>query len=275
MSGEQTSDRAAIAAETWADAETSPPAKEEAATPVETSTEAVVEPTPEVDPWAGVPAALRDEVEGLRNKVKSIDEMGFRLKQTESRLGGVLNDLHAAKEAAKTVKSAPTQQQIDQAASNQGAWDALKSDFPEWTLATEGRIAAERAEMSKEVQAIREEMKTASAAEMEKLTIKFGETVVSLKHPDWKTVKETDEFKKWHATTGNRDSFEPLEVAAIFDEFAAYKATHKSAATIQAERKQRLELSQSTPGHRLAPVKSDADLSASELRASIAKQTWG
>lgn len=276
MSGE-TIDRAAIAAETWG---TAPDSSAEAQ-PVEavgTPTEVVEEPKVEKDPWEGVPTALKEEVIGLRTKVAGLDDMSFRLKQTESRLGGVLNDLHAAKEAAKTVSKAPTKEQIDRAASDQGEWDALKEDFPEWTKATDARIAAERAEILRlipDAQAIREEMKTAQGTELEKLKTEFSETLVSMRHPDWKTVQATEEFKKWHEQVGGKNSFNPLEVAAIFDEFKEYQTKHKSSATIQAERKQRLELSQTTPGHNLPPVKSQADMSASELRASIAKQVWG
>lgn len=266
MSGE-TIDRAAIAAETWG---TAPDASAEV-------TQTQVAEQEEKDLWEGVPDALKEEVIGLRTKVAGLDDMSFRLKQTESRLGGVLNDLHAAKEAAKTVSHAPTKEQIDRAASDQGEWDELKEDFPEWTKATDSRIAAERAEILRlipDAQAMREEMKTAQGAELEKLKTEFSQTLVSMRHPDWMKVQATDEFKKWHEQSGGKNSFDPLEVAAIFDEFKEYQTKHKSSATIQAERKQRLELSQTTPGHKLPPVKSEADMSASELRASVAKQVW-
>lgn len=263
-------DRAAIANEVWNDAEQSP------STPTEPVVMPVAPETP--DPWTGISPALREEVEGLRAKVGAMDEMNFRLKQTESRLGGVLNDLHAAKEAAKTVANAPTQEQIAQASSNQSEWEVLKEDFPEWTSAMDHKLAAERAEIMKKLpnlDAMRQELQAASAADRESLKIEFGNNIVSLKHKEWKETIKTPEFKQWHAQTGAKDSFDPLDVIAVIDDYAEFKAKQKSPSAIAEERKQRLEQAQQPSGHKLPPTKSEADMSESEARASIAKQVWG
>jgi hypothetical protein len=281
MADQQSPERDAIANEVWGSAEPSPDAPKndiaESAAPVADAA-ATAAPAAEADPWAGVPSALREEVEGLRAKVKGLDTIDFRLKQTESRLGSVQNELHAAKEAAKAVANAPSNAQIAEAAASQGEWNELKEQFPEWTKATEGRLAAERAEILKQLpntQALRDEIKAESNTELEKVKLEMVGHVVALKHPNWREVNDSAEFKQWNAENGNRDSFSPIEVIAILDDFAAYKATRKSPKEIAAERKERLELSQTTEGRRLPPTKSEADMTEAELRAAVAKQVWG
>jgi hypothetical protein len=233
------------------------------------------EPEDEVidDPWAGVPVTLRGEVESLREKVSNIDTLNFRLKQAESRLGGVLNELHASKEAAKATANAPTKEQIDKAAADSRDWAALKEDFPEWTQATENKLAAERAEILRQmpdVSSIRGE----SASEIAKLRAELSETIVSVKHPKWIETINSPDFVQWHAQSGKKDSENPIEVISILDEFTEFKKNQKAPRDIADERKKRLEASQTTPGQKIAPAKSEADMSESEIRASMAKQIW-
>jgi len=276
MSVEQES-RSAIANEVWESAEQSPDTTKPeiaAEAPPETPAD---EPVAQADPWAGIPAALREEVEGMRSRLQGLDGIDSRLKQTERRLGSVQNELHAAKEAAKVVSDAPSKEQIAQASANQDEWDALKNDFPEWTKATEGRIAAERAEILKimpDIQKVRSEIQSESDARLQAMTLRMGGSIVGLKHPDWKKTKDTPDFQQWFTENKRQDSDEPEEVIALFDDYAAHVATRKSPKQINAERQERLELSQTTPGRRLPPVKSEDDMSQSEMRAAIAKQLW-
>ncbi len=267
-------DRAAIANEVWdAAAEPSAPVT----TPEVAEVVEVVEPVVEADPWAGVAPALREEFEGMRTRLQGLGEMDSRLKQTERRLGSVQNELHAAKEAAKAVASAPSKEQMAEAAASQGDWDALKEDFPEWTKATEGRLAAERAEILKgmpDVQQIRAEIQAEADLKLESVKTELGKSIVLMKHPDMEVVAETPDFKQWHEAKGSPNSYNPMDVIAIFDEYKSHVAARKSTSEIKAERQERLEASQTTPGRRVAPAKPDADMSPSELRAAIAKQTW-
>jgi hypothetical protein len=261
--------REELAKEVWEGAEPSTPTKE--AEPAKPEVK-------EADPWEGVPTTVRSELEGLRAKVGGMETLDYRLKQTESRLGGVLNELHAAKEAAKAVANAPSKEQIAQAAQSQSDWDSLKDDFPEWTKATEGKLAAERAEILKQfpdIKALREEIKAETNNDLNTARMELAESMVSLKHPDWSAVKETPEFKQWHAGQNYRDSFNPIEVIKIFDEFATFKANTKSPKEIAAERRERLETSQTTQGRRLPPAKSEADMTEAEIRAATAKEVWG
>lgn len=259
-------DRAAMAAEVWnEDAEPSP-------SPAEVKPEAKEVVAEKVkDPWEGVPPAVRTELETLRQQTGSIGTMETRLKQAESRLGGVLNELHAAKEAAKVVANAPSKEQIAEAAQSQKEWDTLKEDFPEWTKATDARLAAERAEILKQmpdVTKIREEIKAEVKAEAQ---AELNKVRVEIKYPDWEATVNTPEFKQWGV---GRDSSDPKEVIKILDEFTEYQASRKSPTEIAAERKKRLEHSEVKGGHAPSKAKSEDDMTETEIRNSIAKQVW-
>lgn len=266
---ENQNDRASIAAEVWDDAEQSP-----TSTAIADELPVIEEAKPEevkIDPWAGVPAALREEVEGLRTKVGSLDEISLRLKQTESRIGGLTNDLHAAKEAAKT--KAPSEEDTERALAIQAELDDLKELLP----GLDHKFAAERADMLKQmpnIEEIRKEFRDASNAESEKLEVKFGTAIVAFKHPNFTETVKTPEFLQWMSEHKVEDSFDPTVMIGIMDKFTEYKSKQKSSKEIADERTQRLDLAQNPIGHKLPPVKSEADMSLSEIRASEAKKVW-
>jgi hypothetical protein len=271
-------DRASIANEVWEESAGNPPG--ESSDEFVSHTDAHALPaTQEVDPWAGIPPAIRDEIMGLRSKVESNAGLEVRLKQAESRIGGVLNELHAAKEAAKSVANAPSKEQIAEAAASQDHWDSLKEDFPDWTRATESRLAAERAEILKHVpsaESIRQELREQNALEMAEAKAEMAGNIVAFKHPDWIATRDSPDFRQWNEThsRGKRDSNSPHEVIAILDEYAAHKATRKSTRDIAAERNDRLQGSQVPAGRRSTQQKSEADMSKAELRASVASEVW-
>ncbi len=245
--------------------------QQQAATPAqEESTQAV---SKEVDPWAGLPTALRDEFEGLRAKVGQADTLEARLKQAERRLGAVQGELHAAKETAKAAASVPTAEQIAISAQHQKDWDEVKENFPELAKATESRLAAEREAMQKLIpdQAVtRRQIDEAIEAERTELRGNF----VALKHPDWIDIRESKDFQDWNEKQGERNSMNPLEVIAILDDYKKHKASQKTPKQIEAERQQRLEQSQTTEGRNIKAPKSELDMSPVELRAHLAKQVW-
>lgn len=266
-------DRASIANEVFGSAETSPDVTADT-TIVDDGAPLSLDATlVESDPWAGLPVALRDEVQGMRAKLQDFEKVDFRLKQAESRLGSVQNELHAAKEAAKTVANAPSKEQIAEASASQADWDSLKEAFPEWTNATDGRIAANRAEMLGQM---RQEIQSAADEKIEKLTAETNASIVEMKHEDFKEVVNTPDFIQWHASVGKKDSFSPREVVAVIDEYKAYLSTRKTAKEIADGRKDRLALSQTTTnGRKLPAAKAEGDMSESEIRAATAKQVWG
>lgn len=225
---------------------------------------------PQDDPWANVPAVLRQEFESMRTKLSATETLETRVKQAERRLGSVQNELNAAKEAART---APTAEQVEAEAKTRRQWEDLQASFPEIAEGTEARLTMEREAMTKlipDAEVVRRQM----SEELQQYKNELAGNLVAMKHPDWQQVNQSPEFKAWNESTGNRDSFNPLEVIAILDEYQSYRATKLSPKQIEGQRQQRLEQSQTTQGRRLSPAKTEADMSPAELRAHIAKQVW-
>jgi hypothetical protein len=265
--------RAEIANEVFGGAEQSPQPEIQAV-------EAPIEPIEPVipDKWAGVSADLRAEFEGLQAKIGGLEKIDGRLKQAESRLGAVTNELFAAKEAAKTVSQAPSKEQITDASSNQEDWDALKADWPEWSNATEKRISAMGADILKQMpnlETLSAELKSQSRAEITEAKNEMAGSLISMKHPTWKDTQASPEFLQWHSEQGMKNSFNPIEVIQIFDEFAAYQKNRKTPRMIATERAERLKLAENPQGRSLPAIKSEADMSESELRAAVAREVYG
>ncbi len=217
-------------------------------------------------------------MEGLRVKVGNVDRLDERLKQAERRVGAMTTELHAAKEAAKAVASAPTKEQIAEAAASEAEWAELQESFPEWTRATERRLATSHAEILKRVpdaDVIKRQVAEQVEERVGAVSAEMAGHVVSLKHADWRTVRDTPEFRQWNEANGARDSYNPIEVIAILDAYAAHKASLKTPKQIEAERQARLEASVTTQGRSLRPPKSEADMTEAEIRAHVAKQVWG
>lgn len=268
-------DRAAIAKEIWADAEQSPDAELSQAVmqsegdktvDAEIAAAAVEKP----DPWAGIPSALREEVEALQAKVSNFDQMDARLKQAERRVGAMTTELHAAKDAAKAVANAPTKEQIVDASASEAEWAELKEAFPEWTSATEKRIASANAETLKRIPDA-EVIKRQVAEQVETIAATMAGNLISLRHPDWKTIRDSKEFMDWQ---GDRNSDDPIEVIGIFDEYKAYKASLKTPKQIEAERDERLAASVTPRGRNLRPPKAESDMTEAEIRARVAAEVW-
>ncbi|NCC59141.1 MAG: hypothetical protein EOM17_16240, partial [Synergistales bacterium] len=87
--------------------------------------------TVEDDPWAGVPPALREQIQSISDRVGAIDNLDYRLKQTERRLGSVQNEFYAAQKAAKEQPDGPTPEQLEKASKSQKKWDEMKEEFPD------------------------------------------------------------------------------------------------------------------------------------------------
>ncbi len=247
---------------------------EEVAPEIETS-----EAEPEVvDPWSGLPDVVKQEIEGLRSKVSVLDQIEYRLKQAESRVGGLTNELHAAKEASKQVSEAPTAKQIAESSGTQEAWDALKDDFPEWAEATNFRLAAQRAEIVElipDVEKLLEQAGQVSDKAIVDLKEELNETLVEIRHPDWLETINTEAFNKWWSGQGKKDAYNARGTIKILDEYVEYRASLPSAKDTLKERKQRLgnaELNHNKT--RVAPAKSEDDMTTEELRASIAAKYW-
>lgn len=146
-------DEAAFAAVNTKDeaAPSAPPAGTNAeAAPDPEGTEKSAEPSAP-DPWEGVPPVVRQTLEDITGKLGAIDTLSRDVKTATGRVAAIQSELATAKAAAKTTEHAPTATQIEAASKSVQKWDALKTDFPEWTEAMEERFAIERAELLKQL----------------------------------------------------------------------------------------------------------------------------
>ena len=278
--------RKAIESEVFGDVDagSTPPAAEEVATePVEAATPASEEHAEAAaDPWEGVNPMVRQELEALRGKVGAVEGIDARVKQAEKRIGSITNEWAAARQAAKTVSEAPSAAQMEAAATSTAEWNALKEDFPDWGKGIDSRLAAERAEILKQIpdlKAFKEELQRQAREEHQQelaaTEAKFNDRLIRFKHPKWDERVKTPDFAAWYEAKGRPDSENPLDVIQILDDYDAHLKTRKPTKAIVADRDKRLEQSQTTPGRKLPPPKSEADMSPEEIRAAVAKEVYG
>lgn len=224
----------------------------------------------EEDEWAGVPAALRDQILSISERVNTIDNLDYRLKQTERRLGGIQNEFYAAQKAAKETPKGPTPEELEEASKSQKKWTEMKEDFPEIADAIEAKLAETK---PPDLEALREdiraEFKQDSSANQD-----LERRLVGIAHRDWQQVVKSPEYSEWL-------SAQPLEL----QEKAAYGQTADDAIDVldrfkarkkPPDKKQdRLEKSVDAPrGPARRPPKSEADLTEAELREQIAGEVW-
>ena len=233
----------------------------------ETADDEAEETVQEDDPWENVPGVIKEELEGLRGKLSNFEQIEYRLKQAESRLGGVLNELHAAKEAANQVSDAPSAKQIKDAAGNQESWDALKEDFSEWAEAIEYKIATANADILSKIPKY-------EAPDNDALRIEFIGGIVSTKHENWEQIRDEPEFNQWREANNRPDSWNPIHIIKMLDDYQEYKAGLRSPKEILASRKQRLDSAEIVKGKPIRTIKSEDDMSIEEIRQLEAERIW-
>lgn len=226
---------------------TSPPEAGTEEAPVAEAADAA--PAPEATPAEADPYAnLSPEVQA---KLKRFDEIAA----TQSQL---INELQAAKgrigalqsqwdKARSQTAAAPTQTQVAAAAKDPEKWESLKKDFPEWGDAISefvetrlGSLAAQaKGPAQEEIEQLVAQRTEAAAADLE---WKFNLALVSVKHPNWKSDINTDDFKQWfagqpkelQALANSRDGADAIRVLDLY-----YGDKAKPAASVIDERKQR------------------------------------
>lgn len=247
-----------------------------------------IEPDLEKDPWAGVDPTLRKSFDEMSAKMKDLDEVGYRLKQTENRIGALQNQLHEAKKATEKVKAAPTKEEIEKAAADEASWDELKEEFPEWASAIDARLAKTSSGFKSEQEKIKDSQATITKQIEDKIvklqvaTESFEKTLLEFKHPDWEKTIETPEYQEWIPKQSEEikkltTSKFAKDAVKVLNEFAKTQNTetqNKSPAEIAAERKQRLKQSVSIDGKKTKPVKAEIDMDEEELRKKLALEVW-
>lgn len=272
--------------------------------PPEDLSEDPPEPPPEdppevVDPWEGVSPVLKEQFESLQTKVNDYDAMAERLKNAERRIGGITNQLHeekkaaeAAQEAAQQEKdSAPSKEEIDAAAKSKEEWDGLRKDFPEWAKAMDNRLAAERADIDRQMSTTKglqekinklEEIVQNNPAVTESISglqRQINEEMVSIRHPGWRDMIKTKEFGEFYQTLNDQDkqrytSDKASDAIYLLDLYTS-KKDGKKPDEIADKRRERLDASELPPsGKRSTPKKSEKDMSDQEYRQQYSQKLW-
>jgi hypothetical protein len=245
----------------------------------------------EEDPWAGVNPTLKKEFEDLRTKAGGVDAMAERLKQAESRIGSITNQLHSEKKAAETVtlqnQPAPTKEQIAAAAQSDEEWNALKEEFPTWGSAVEKKFASERAATLEEIKALKSEISALKSGvpseevgkKIEEVKIDLAKQMVSLSHKNWEQTVKTPEFGAWLNSQPAEikqkcESWNIADAISVLDLFDGSKKK-KTAAEIAADRKERLNNSQNPSSGRVRQTaKLPDDMTDDEYRKEVARELW-
>ena len=223
---------------------------------------------PKDDPWAGVAPALREQMEGMSQRLSSLDEITARLKTAEGRVSALQSELakKATQDVRKTPGAAPSAAQVD-AASTDAEWEELKEDFPEWANALERRIAATN-----------ESVRSLISKEQARMTEEVEKRIVSIKHPGYQKTIQDPDFKTWFQAQPAEfqklaNSMKADDAITVLDGYAA--ARGKGPSRIQ-DRKKRLQEAATIPkgSQQQAPIKSEADMTEAELRKKIASEIW-
>ena len=238
-----------------------------------------------IDPWEGVNPALKGMFDTMSQTVQTLQGADLRLKQAESRIGAITNELHAAKQAAEKVKVAPTAEQMAVATKSDENWENLKKDFPEWAEAFDGRfdnkLSVKLEELKKEIGGgtTTEELEKLKTTLAEGTQTEIQKGILTFFKPKWKDTIGTNDWKAWIAAqpaemVALTQSDQAVDAVSLIDQFEEATQKQKTATEIAADRKRRMKTSVLPEGGKAVPVKSEADMSDAELRAKLGKEVF-
>jgi len=246
------------------------------------------EQTPQAPDFA---AALQAQVQQIVDGFKNHE---LRIKQAESRVGSIQNELFSARKAAQQTDDAPSAKEIADASESDQAWNDLKEEYPEWAALTAAidkklsgiKVKAPKSDeiigtVEQRLAAIKQEMKAEREQERIADTLDREAEKLDDKFPEWRSTVNTPEYKQFMqfappdivALSTSNYARDAIKVLSAFTESSG-NPNKKSSATIMAERQKRLSASQVSAGRGVTPPKSDADLTEAELRKKIARQVW-
>ena len=229
------------------------------------------------DPWAGVNPALKAQFDTMSGKLEGLANSETRLKQAESRIGSLTNELHNAN-AAATVNKEDQERLLADATESDEKWEELKTDFPDWAEAIESRLAKVKSpeDDGKAIEKLRE---TLTEETDEKIEI----AVLSFVHPEWETTKESQPYKDWLKDqpeeivlkTKSSKAQDAISVLDAFDTFADQdEKPQKTAAEITRQRQNRLKKSVALKGGKANSPKSEEDMTEAEFRIHAGKEVY-
>ena len=233
------------------------------------------------DPWEGVNPALK----------KTLENITYRLKQTESRIGSVQNKLFNEEQAKSKKQQADAGQQRppEEKASTAPKevtleeWEQFKEDFPEIAAPLEERLSAIKVETDPQIlQQMQEALQNEINSVREAFSAELERRTLTLSHRDWEKIIQSQEYNDWLADQPDEIQDKTLSPYAadaieVLDRFkASRKARKKSPSEIASERERRLRQSMTLQtSHSEQPVKSELDMTEAELRQKIAREVWG
>lgn len=260
----------AVAAER-AGAETTPtPAPETlpTETPVGTTEAAAPEPKPEE------PSSLSAEERNQLNQLlKEFPSLVNELKATKGRVGALQSEL--AKRQAQPAADAPSSTQVAAAAKDPEKWASLKKDFPEWGEGIEAFVDARVGALPKNSGLAKEDVEQQVAAATAGLQQSFEKALIGLKHQDWETTVNTDDFGNWLSAQKPEvqalaQSTKGADAIRMLDLFEEHRKT--PVADVRQSRKATLAAAVTAKPGAAVPVKSFDDMSPTEQWNYLAKQ---
>lgn len=194
-----------------------------------------------VDPYEGLHPDVRTRLERFDQMAASQQQLVNELREAKGRIGALQSEFAKARQAEQ-----PTQRQISAAQADPEKWTALKSDFPEWGEGITAYVEARLGQLggagltSEQVEQLVAQRTDATTAQLEK---KFNESLVSVKHKEWRKDVNTPEFGAWfqvqapevQALASSTNGFDAID---MLDRFQADKA--KPAADVRQERQNKL-----------------------------------
>lgn len=228
---------------------------------------------PAVDRWEGVPLVVKESLEGITNRLATLDRIDHRLKSTEGRVGAIQTALAAAKaDTTKAGAEAPTKEQVAAAAASSDKWKQLETDFPEWTMALNERLTAMSAELAGKIPKV--DVEGITKGVVDTVSPMFAAVKsearelarVDMKHDAWEDTVKTKEFGDWFAkqTTDLQALADSEKAADAIKLLDAYKASIIPAPeTDPAKLKQHQRLESAIPAKGMAgqrqPTQSERD----------------
>ena len=244
----------------------------------------VEEETVEADPWAGVNPTLRQTLESLQTRMSDLDVINNRLKQAESRIGGLNNKFHEVKQ---TVVVPPTAEQVQKASEDKKAWDDLKEDFPEYAKALEAmrtELTEKTAELNGRIpdaEKLRALLEEGFEEKLVTVHRQMETKLVKMAHKDLDQIKASPDFKAFvvalppdkQSKLNSWNSEDAIEILDLYKEQRDKKA---NPAKIAEERAKRLESAavDNRTSRKPTKTKSMDDMTEEELRRYIFQQEF-
>lgn len=242
------------------------------------------EPAPEQKPEPLSPEmqAIVDSVNKLTSNLTGMED---RIKQAERRVGGISNEVHAAKEAAAIQAKVPTPEAVAEAAKNEEAWEDLQKDFPSWADAINAKIKTQTSNFVSvsDFESLRDSISKNPTVDTSQLETRL----VGLIHPDWKQITQDPKYASWLNVQSDDVKFKAYkgttaeEAIDVFNQFKAHKteALNPNALAevnqIKAQRKDQLKSSTTTnTKHKTIRQKTFNDMTEAELREHIAAEVF-